>query len=508
MAMACIRSAAGLLLAFSASASAAERINQEGRILGPAPTTIAAPLLFNTPQADAVLSAMQIFPTTNAWNEDVSARPLLTNSSAMIARIRADCLAQGAGRNTLRAFSEMNFVLVPNGQTDVPITFTGYPAESDPSPYPIPANMPIETWPVASPTGLTLQQWQQDVNGTGGDRHSIVVKPVAGVIWETWQAKLVSGAWQASNGAKFDLGSNALRTAGWTSGDAAGLPMLPALVRYDECERGMVEHAMRVVVAVSRNQYVYPATHFASSSTDVNLPMMGQRVRLKTSFAIPATWTKQEKAVLLGLKKYGALVADNGGFFSISVTPDERYPSGCFNHLSTVDISNFEVVQGTGATQGPRSAGAPTVNAGSDHTITIGLPASLAAAVTGTGVTVSWYLNPNAAAPGTVTFANAAAATTTATFSAAGSYTLMAKVSDGVHAPAYDAIIVTVSPGGTSTSGGSTGGSTGRSTGGTSSSGGGTTGSNDSGGGGGCGHGFSSAALAALIGAWLRRVRS
>jgi len=350
------------LLAVSASGSG--RINQEGRILGPAPV-VTNSVLFDTPQADAITSAMQIFPVTNPWNEDVSRLAVLTNSDAMIAQIISDL---AASRRTLRAFYEMNFVLAPDSQPLVPIDFVDYPDESDPSPYPIPPNMPIEGWPTQTEP-LTLLQWQEDVNNTGGDRHSIVVQPGAGDTWETWEALLAGGTnWQAANGAKFNLNTNGLRPAGWTSGDAAGLSMFPALPRYDECERGMVEHACRLVVQHSRNQYIYPATHYASTNTSPNEPSMGQRLRLKSSFVIPSNWAKEETAILLALKKYGALVADNGNFFSISVTPDDRWPSNAFDHISTVGITNFEVVQSTGPNGGPRSPGAPVAVAGPDET--------------------------------------------------------------------------------------------------------------------------------------------
>jgi hypothetical protein len=257
----------------------------------------------------------------------------------------------------------------------VTIPFLDYPDESDldggtyPSgSYPIPANQPIETWPRGT-GNLTLQQWQMDVNNSGGDRHGIMVAPGLGSIWESWQMKLTQSGWQASNGAKFTLNSNALRPAGWTSGDAAGLSMFVATVRYDECERGMVEHALRLVVKRSRKEYIYPATHYASSipATSMNYPAMGQRLRLKAGFTIPSNWTIEEKAVLLALKKYGAIVADNGNFFSVSVCPDNRFSSSAFSHLSTIDISNFEVIQTTGPAEGPRSPGAPTVDAGPDQ---------------------------------------------------------------------------------------------------------------------------------------------
>jgi len=174
----------------------AERINHEGRILG-SPPVVTNSILFNTPEADAIVSAMQIFPTTNAWNEDVSRRPVLTNSDAMIAQISSDL---DPARRTLIAFFEMNFVLVPDSQPLVPINFLLYGGESDPSPYPIPSNMPIEGWPKVTGTN-TLPQWQQDTNNS--DRHAIIAQPGAGFIWEMWQARRTNSQWQASNGAKF-----------------------------------------------------------------------------------------------------------------------------------------------------------------------------------------------------------------------------------------------------------------------------------------------------------------
>ncbi len=170
-----------------------ERINHEGRILGPAPI-VTEPVLFNTPEADAIVSAMQIFPRENPWNEDISNRPVHANSAAMINQIISDL---ASNRRTLRPFYEMNYVLVPDTQATLSIHFNDYPDESDldggidPNGlYPIPPNLPIETWPRET-GGLTLGQWQTDANGDGGDRHSIMVKPGAGFIWETWQTKRI-----------------------------------------------------------------------------------------------------------------------------------------------------------------------------------------------------------------------------------------------------------------------------------------------------------------------------
>ena len=441
--------AIGILLLATRN-SGAERINQEGRILGPAPQ-VSTPTLFNTPEADPIVSAMQIMPVTNPWNEDISQRPRLANSDVMIAQIKSDL---SPTRQTLHAFYEMNYVLVPDNQPRLTIPFLDYPDESDldggtlpNGKYPIPPNMPIESWPQGT-GNLTLQQWQMDVNNNGGDRHGIMVAPGSGSFWETWQMKLTQSGWQASNGAKFDLNSNALRPAGWTSGDAAGLPMFPAVPRFDECERGMVEHAMRLAVAKTRREYIYPAVHYASSipATSINYPAMGQRLRLKASFVIPSNWTIEEKAILLGLKKYGAIVADNsGGFFSISVAPDNRWPANCFDHLATISIDNFEVIQTTGPTEGPRSPSAPTVDAGPDQVIGIDDTATLSAVISAPngGTTINWRLYSGSAR---VQLTNANTATANASFSAPGIYTFMVSVTDNIHAVAYDAVVVKVMP--------------------------------------------------------------
>ena len=433
-------------LIFSAAASIqAERINHEGRILGLAPV-VTTPTLFNTAAADAIVSAMQIMPVDSAWNEDVSRLPTRTDSDTMIAQIKADL---PTSRQTLRPFYEMNYVLVPPTQARMPIHFFYYADESDLDggsgeygSYPIAMNTPVETWPRGTGS-LTLEEWQRDVNGSGGDRHSIMVDPAAGSIWETWLTRLVGSNWEASNGAKFDLNSNTLRPAGYTSGDAAGLPMFPALVRYDECQRGMVEHALRLVVKKTRQNYIYPATHYASSLSGSQYPAMGQRLRLKSNFVIPGIWTIEEKAVLLALKKYGALVADNGGFFSVSVCPDDRFAANAFDHLSTIDINNFEVVQSTGPTGGPRSAGAPSVDAGADTSGPVQTNLALSGSVSDPSGTSSIRWSQYSG-PASVTFGDAARAQTTASFSAPGLYTLILSASDGVHAVAYDAVMVRV----------------------------------------------------------------
>lgn len=440
------------LLLFVALRAAGERINQEGRILGTLPA-VTNSILFNTTNADAVVSAMQIFPVTNPWNECISNLPVLVNSDQIITNIYTNLVA---ANRTLIAEYEMNYVLVPTNQPLVPIEFVTYPDDSDlnggtyPSGlYPIPTNQPIEEWPegliLNGQGNISLLSWQTN-DLTGDDRHSIVVQPGNGQDWETWMALRVGTSWQAANGAIFNQNTNGSRPAGLTSGDAAGLPMFPALVRYDEAERGMVEHACRIVVRRSRyNTFIYPATHYAAPTNNVstNLPSMGQRLRLKASFVISNSWTTEEKAVLLALKKYGALVADNGNYFSISVTPDDRWPAGCFDHLKTISVTNFEAVQSTGPNGGPRSPGAPLANAGADQGAFVSQATSLHGAVVFSNSTpvIAWR---KYSGPGTVTFANAALTNTTASFSAPGVYTLELSADDAVHAVAYDAVVITV----------------------------------------------------------------
>jgi outer membrane biosynthesis protein TonB len=198
-------------------------------------------------------------------------------------------------------------------------------------------------------------------------------------------------------------------------------------------------------VPKTRREYIYPANHYASSipATSTQYSAMGQRFRLKASFVVPGTWTIEEKAVCYALKKYGAIVADNsGGFFSISVCPDDRFSSNAFDNLSTIDVSNFEVIQTTGPTEGPRSPGAPTVNAGADQTIS-----ALNATLTGSVVdpsghaTILWKLYSG---PAAVTLTNANAAMTNVNFTQQGTYTFELSADDSVHSVAYDAAIVNV----------------------------------------------------------------
>ena len=221
--------------------------------------------------------------------------------------------------------------------------------------------------------------------------------------------------------------------------------MLGGLIRYDECQRGSVEHAIRLVVKRTRKAYVYPATHYASVTNNADLPAMGQRLRLKSTFQIPSTWSKEEKAVLNALRNYGGIVADNGGFFSVSAVPDDRWSGTAFSHLSSVSVTNFEVIQSTGAAQGPRSPGAPNVSAGPDFAAPVGVAVPLQGTLSytnSTSITNTWTLYSG---PGHAAFANPLLTNTTVTFDAPGVYTLMLRADNGVHTPAFDAVVVTVS---------------------------------------------------------------
>ena len=208
--------------------------------------------------------------------------------------------------------------------------------------------MPIEGWPIdyrrnSEAREKTLDDAQRDRFRRGGDRHAIVVDPVNRMLYEFYQAKKTDSGWEASGAAIFDLKTNKLRPEGWTSTDAAGLPIFPAVVRYDELRRGIVEHAMRVTVTKTRRAYIAPATHFASRLVDENLPRMGERLRLRQDFDISG-FSPEVQAILKGLKKYGMFVADNGIDWAISVAPDERIPN-LHAELRRITGSAFEVVQ-------------------------------------------------------------------------------------------------------------------------------------------------------------------
>ena len=303
---------------------------------------ITRPVLFGTPEADRILSALQVFPPDNPWNQPIDRLPVQSDSARIIASIGAD---KHLGYNL-----DMNFVIVPPNQPRVPVKILLYPADSDPGPFPVPDNAPIENWPLARNEDIRAVarpgQPLDDIQRHGsGDRHLLIVDPGNGKLHEFWQARKTDAGWEASNAATFDLRTGALRREGWTSADAAGLPIFPAAVRYDECERGLVDHAMRVTVRRTRRAYVLPATHFASRHTNPEFPRMGERLRLRGDFDTSG-FPPHARAILEGLKKYGMFVADNGQDWLMSISPDARLQG--LETLQRVKGSDFEVVD-TGA---------------------------------------------------------------------------------------------------------------------------------------------------------------
>ncbi|HUT37637.1 MAG TPA: hypothetical protein VNE39_29420 [Planctomycetota bacterium] len=299
---------------------------------------ITQPVLFNTPEADRIMEALQIFPPDNPWNEDISGRPVHPNSKNIIASCNAE--------RWVWFNLDMGYVIVPPNQKKLPVKITAYPGESDKGPFPIPDNAPIEGWPVY---GGELEKLQREGRG---DRHVLVVDPVNGMLYEFYAGRRTDAGWEAAQSSVFDLKSNKMRPAGWTSSDAAGLPVFPAAIRFEECERGMVEHAMRVTFRRTRREYVYPATHVASRHTSPNVPRMGERLRLRKDFDTSG-FSKHPKAILEGLKKYGMYCADNGMDWLISITPDSRLKN--LEELKRVKGKDFEVIVPTGPNEGPRA---------------------------------------------------------------------------------------------------------------------------------------------------------
>jgi hypothetical protein len=296
------------------------------------------PVMFDTPEADAILAALEIFPPDNPFNVPVADWPLHPNSKNIIASIGRD--------KPFRYNTDMAFILVPPDQPRVNVRIVEYPDESDAGPFPVPENVPIEGWPVwferDSPKRRSLAEVQLRPAKYEGDRHAIVVDPVNRMVYEFFTFGKTLEGWAAGQASIFDLKTNKTRPKGWTSADAAGLPIFPAVVRYDEIERGIVEHAMRVTVRRTRRAYVHPATHFASRLTDENLPRMGERLRLRADFDT-SKFSPPVQAILKGLKKYGMLVADNGIEWAISVAPDPRIPV-LHEELRKIKGSDFEVV--------------------------------------------------------------------------------------------------------------------------------------------------------------------
>lgn len=295
---------------------------------------VAAPQALPTLGVNGSLQGKRPFPADNAWNQRIDTAPVDPNSDALIASIgRSVRLHPDFGANWNGGPFGIPYVVVAGNMPKVPVACQ-YADESDPGPYPIPPNAPIEGGP------------QSD-----GDRHVLVIDRDNWKLYELYDAHPADKGWRAGSAAIFDLNTNAQRPAGWTSADAAGLPIFPGLVRYDEVvEQGRIEHALRFTVARTRRAYIAPARHFASRLTDANLPPMGMRVRLKAGVDI-SSYPPQARVVLQALKTYGMILADNGSNWFLSGAPDARWDDEQLNTLKRITGNDFEVVKmGTVAT--------------------------------------------------------------------------------------------------------------------------------------------------------------
>jgi hypothetical protein len=270
-----------------------------------------------------VVAGCPVFPASNAWNRDVSRDPVDPRSAAYIRSIdshRNHFLHADFGGG---GHYGIPYRVVPRSQRRVPIRFTAYGPESDRGPYPVPLNAPVEE---------------------GSDRHVLVAQRGTCRIFELFDARRSERGWAAASGAVFDMRSNRLRHEGYTSADAAGLSILAGLARYDEVRAGAIRHALRFTVRQTQRGYIHPATHFASSHTDPDLPPMGLRLRLKASYSL-ARVHGQARVILVALKRYGLIVADNGEDWYITGGSDRRWNDEDLNQLKRVPGSAFEVVR-------------------------------------------------------------------------------------------------------------------------------------------------------------------
>jgi hypothetical protein len=270
-----------------------------------------------------------VFPKSSHWNQRVDDLPVLSGSDRMVRAVGAgDTMHADFGSGLYQgAKIGIPFVTVGRSQERVPVTFD-YADESDRGPYPIPANAPIEGG-----------------RGSDGDRHVIVVDRSRCELYEVFAAYPRDGGrrWTAGSGAIWNLRTNRLRPRGWTSADAAGLPILPGLARWDEVKRGRIDHALRFTVPETRRKFIYPARHFASDSNDPDLPAMGQRFRLKANYPI-GRFPRQARVILEALKRYGMIVADNGSAWYVTGAPNRHWDNDQLHTLGDIPGRAFEVV--------------------------------------------------------------------------------------------------------------------------------------------------------------------
>jgi hypothetical protein len=284
-------------------------------------------LLASSSFAQPMIGNCSVFPANNIWNMPIDKLPVATNSTLLVNTIGPSLHLHadfGAGTYNGEPIG-IPFVAVSGNQTKYPSTFQ-YADESDPGPYAIPLSAPIEGGSQST-----------------GDRHAIAIDTDNCILYELYSAYPQPASWQAGSGAIFDLKANTLRPAGWTSADAAGLPIFPGLVRYDEVAAGEIRHAIRLTVPQTLLAYVWPGRHYASSLTDPKYPPMGQRFRLRASFDLSG-FSADAQVILRALQKYGMFVADNGSAWYISGAPDPRWNNSNLSTLRNVLGSDFEAV--------------------------------------------------------------------------------------------------------------------------------------------------------------------
>jgi hypothetical protein len=297
---------------------------------------IVSPIDSNTPEADALLSALEVFPADNVWNTAIDSWPAHPNSALIVEKI---------GKiKPLRLNHHLPFVLIPTDQTLVEVALGEHLQQSDPGPYPVPLVTMIEGWPARDKSAGDRNRLGSQINlpPRPGQRRAIIVDPTRRLLWEFSQMKRSSDVWIAKHAAFFDLKSNGLRREGRQSADAAGLPIFPALIRHDELRRGIVEHAMRFTVSEVRSMFTPPARRSPGTNADRRLPRMGERFRLRADFDL-SSFSAPTAAILQGLQMFGMIVADQGEDWTLSTTTDPRIPL-IHAELARVRGRDFEVV--------------------------------------------------------------------------------------------------------------------------------------------------------------------
>jgi hypothetical protein len=309
-------------------------------------------LMASAAVAQPTIGACNVFPANNIWNVPIDNLPVAANSATLVNTIGPTLHLHADFGSGLWDGAPIGipFVTVPGSQTKYPVTFQ-YSDESDPGPYAVPLSAPIEGGSTST-----------------GDRHAIAVDTDNCILYELYSAFPQTASWQAGSGVIFNLNGNTLRPAGWTSADAAGLPIFPGLVRYDEVAAGEIQHAIRLTVPQTLDSYIWPAKHEASSLTDPKYPKMGQRFRLRANFDMSA-YPSDAQVILRALQKYGMFVADNGSAWYISGAPDSRWNNDNLATFSNVHGSDFEAVDDSGFMVNTASAQAASCDLNGDGVI-------------------------------------------------------------------------------------------------------------------------------------------